>query len=101
MTRRGQPTTELVLREEEHQTMRVPGYMMSLGPPREPAESAFDDFIQLLTQAMTYAQSAGEAVIVGVGCCEPPPSPYCLLVETEQQGVPMNTFQAASPPEGS
>lgn len=82
-------------------TMSIPGYMISLEPPREPAESAFDDFIQLLTQAMTHAQAAGEALIVAIGGWEPPPGPYCLFMETEQQGVRMNNFQTAPPPEGS
>lgn len=72
-----------------------------LEPPREPKESAFDDFIQLLTQAMTHAQAAGEALIVAIGGWAPPPGPYCLFMETGQQGVRMNSFQTAPPPEGS
>ncbi len=40
-------------------SLSIPGCLINLEPPRAPSESAFDDFIQLLTQAMTQAQSRG------------------------------------------
>lgn len=87
--------------EDADGAMRIPGYMISLEPPREPAESAFNDFIQLLTRAMTHAQAAGEALIVEFGGWDPPTGSYCLFVEAEQHGVRMKSFQTAPPPEGS
>lgn len=81
--------------------MRFPGCVINLEPAREPSESTFDDFVQLLTQAMGYARAAGEALVVEVGGWDVTPGPYCLFVETEQQGVRVNSFQTAPPPEGS
>lgn len=82
-------------------SMSIPGYLVNLEPPREPAESVVDDFIQLLTQAMTHAQAASEVLIVEIGGWDQQPGPYCMFAETEHQGVPINSFQTAPPPEGS
>jgi hypothetical protein len=82
-------------------TMRIPGYMVNLEPAREPLESTFDDFVQLLTQAMGHSQAASEALVVELGGWDVKPGPYCLFVETEEQGVRINSFQTAPAPVGS
>lgn len=85
-------------RQTDDGSMQLDGSMLKLEAATAPADSAIDDFRNLLSRAIQHCISSGEFLVLEKGGWEAPTEPYCLFIAVEEDGKWVNVIETAPQP---